>query len=92
MEEKGFKQALRMPPQDLEAERSVLGSLMLDSKAINIIIDILRPEDFYHQKNQFIYLAMPEPPFLIIFFLGRGRGSEGGFFFSSGISRSFSAS
>ena len=60
MEEKGFKPAVRMPPQDLEAESSVLGSLMLDSKAINIIVDILKPEDFYHQKNQFIYLAMLE--------------------------------
>ena len=49
-----------MPPQDLEAESSVLGSLMLDSKAINIIIDILKPEDFYHQKNQIIYRAMVE--------------------------------
>lgn len=49
---------LRMPPHNLEAEKSVLGSLMLDSKAINIIVDILKPEDFYHQKHQLIYQAM----------------------------------
>jgi replicative DNA helicase len=49
---------LRMPPQNLEAEKSVLGSLMLDQKAIHIVVDILKPEDFYHQKHQIIYQAM----------------------------------
>lgn len=47
-----------MPPQDLEVEKSVLGSLMLDQKAINVVVDILKPEDFYHQKHQTIYQAM----------------------------------
>lgn len=55
---KEIKVSPRMPPQDLEAERSVLGSLMLDSKAINVVIDILKSDDFYHQKNQFIFRAM----------------------------------
>jgi len=49
---------LRMPPHNLEAEKSVLGSLMLDSKTSNIVVDILKPEDFYHQKHQLIYQAM----------------------------------
>jgi len=49
---------LRRPPQDLEVEKSVLGSLMLDQKAINLVVDILKPEDFYHQKHQIIYQAM----------------------------------
>jgi replicative DNA helicase len=49
---------LRRPPQDLEVEKSVLGSLMLDQKAINVVVDILKPEDFYHQKHQTIYQAM----------------------------------
>lgn len=51
---------LRMPPQNIEAERSILGSLMLDPKAINIIVDILKPEDFYSQKHEMIYSAMLE--------------------------------
>ena len=50
----------RMPPQNLDAERSVLGSLMLDSKAIDIVIDILDSEDFYSPKPQFIYQAMAD--------------------------------
>lgn len=56
--EKEIKTSVRIPPQDLEAERSVLGSLMLDTKAINIVIDIIKPEDFYNNKNQIIYQAM----------------------------------
>ena len=39
-------------------ERSVLGSLMLDHKIMNVIVDILKPEDFYDQKNEQIYEAM----------------------------------
>ncbi len=48
----------KIPPQNLEAEKSVLGSLMLDSKAIDIVIDILRPDDFYQTKHKIIYEAM----------------------------------
>lgn len=48
----------RMPPQNIDAERSVLGSLMLDSKAIDVVIDILSPEDFYSPKHRIIYQAM----------------------------------
>jgi replicative DNA helicase len=39
-------------------ERSVLGSLMLDQKAMNIVVDILKTEDFYDQKNAEIYEVM----------------------------------
>lgn len=52
------KSSVRMPPQDLDAEKSVLGSLMLDSKAVYIVVDILKPEDFYAQKHHIIYQAM----------------------------------
>jgi len=56
--EKTTKSNLRIPPQDIEMERSVLGSLMLDHKIMNVIVDILKPEDFYDQKNEQIYEAM----------------------------------
>ena len=48
----------KIPPQNIEAEKSVLGSLMLDSKSIDVIIDILRPNDFYQTKHKIIYEAM----------------------------------
>ena len=48
----------KIPPQNIEAEKSVLGSLMLDSKSIDVIIDILRPDDFYQTKHKIIFEAM----------------------------------
>lgn len=50
----------RLPPQNVEAEKSVLGSLMIDKNAIDRVADILRPEDFYRQKHKLIYQAMLE--------------------------------
>lgn len=50
--------ATRMPPQDLDAEKCVLGSLMLDSAAAYIAGDLLTPEDFYSEKHKIIYKAM----------------------------------
>lgn len=46
---------LRLPPQNLEAEQSVLGALMLDKNAIINVADILLPEDFYKPAHTKIY-------------------------------------
>ena len=48
----------RLPPQNIEAEQSVLGSLMLDKKAIIKIADTLAPEDFYKRIHSDIYETM----------------------------------
>jgi replicative DNA helicase len=48
----------KIPPQDKEAERSLIGSLMLDKKAISKVVDFLTPEDFYRDTNKKIYEAM----------------------------------
>ncbi|MEX0689898.1 MAG: replicative DNA helicase [Candidatus Paceibacterota bacterium] len=45
----------RMPPQDLESEVSVLGSLMIDKDSIAKVANILTDEDFYHPAHQKIY-------------------------------------
>lgn len=50
----------KMPPQNIEAEKSALGSLMLDHKTIDIVIDILQPDDFYQTKHGIIYEAMSD--------------------------------
>ncbi len=50
--------SVRIPPQDLEAEKSVLGSLMLDAGAVYVVADILKPEDFYSQKHGAVYQTM----------------------------------
>lgn len=49
---------LKIPPQNIEAEVSVLGSCMLDNFAIAKITDIIDPEDFYHPQNKIIYSAL----------------------------------
>ena len=45
----------RQPPHSLEAEQSVLGSVLIDSRCVADIIGLLRPEDFYLQQNREIY-------------------------------------
>ncbi|TAK96219.1 replicative DNA helicase [Patescibacteria group bacterium] len=51
---------LRIPPNNIEAEQSVLGSLMLDKDAIIRIADLLRPGDFYKDDYNLIYETMLE--------------------------------
>jgi replicative DNA helicase len=36
----------KVPPQNLEAESSVLGGILLDNEVINQVLVLLRPEDF----------------------------------------------
>ena len=37
----------RQPPHSLEAEQSVLGAILIDSRCLPEIIGLLKPEDFY---------------------------------------------
>lgn len=48
---------LHTPPHSSEAEFSVLGGLLLDNEALDLI-DHLTAEDFYSQKHQIIYSAL----------------------------------
>lgn len=50
----------RLPPQDIEAEQSVLGSLLIDKDAIIKIADIITAEDFYRKSHEMIFKAMLE--------------------------------
>ena len=50
----------RQPPHSLEAEQSVLGSVLIDSQCITDVIGILKPEDFYLQQNREIFEAIYE--------------------------------
>lgn len=46
---------LKTPPIALDAERSVLGSILLDKEALYKIVDLLDPADFYHDHHRFVY-------------------------------------
>lgn len=48
----------KLPPQNIEAEKSVLGSLLIDKDAIIKVADILSPKDFYKEIHGEIYSAM----------------------------------
>ena len=48
----------RLPPQNLEAERSVLGSILLDNEPLHDIIAFLRASDFYRDAHQVIYQSI----------------------------------
>lgn len=49
-----------LPPQNLDAETSMLGAILIDSDAIVKIADLIIPEDFYDQKNSLIYQAIKQ--------------------------------
>jgi replicative DNA helicase len=48
----------RVPPQNLEAERSVLGSMLLEKEALSTVIDILTEEDFYNDGHKKVFSAI----------------------------------
>jgi replicative DNA helicase len=50
----------KVPPQNLEAESSVLGGILLENDAINVVLEVLRPEDFYRESHRKIFRAMIE--------------------------------
>ena len=48
----------RLPPQNIGAEQSVIGAILLENEAISPAIESLQPEDFYKEAHKQIYLAM----------------------------------
>jgi len=50
----------RLPPQSIEAEQSVLGSILIDRDSIVEVAEFLRPDDFYRPANGTIFASMLE--------------------------------
>ena len=48
----------RIPPQDIEAEQAVLGSMLIDKDAVISSIELLKEEDFYRDDHKYIYRSM----------------------------------
>ncbi|HET8580937.1 MAG TPA: replicative DNA helicase [Candidatus Paceibacterota bacterium] len=48
----------RVPPQDLDIERALLGALMLNANAMYEVSDIVRPDSFYASKHRTVFDAM----------------------------------
>lgn len=49
---------LKIPPQNLEAEQSVLGSILLEPEALSRVLEILTGDDFYRQSHRQIFDSM----------------------------------
>lgn len=47
-----------LPPANLGAEQSVLGAILVRPQALDLVADLLTPEDFYRQAHGYIYRAM----------------------------------
>lgn len=50
----------KLPPQSIEAERSVLGGMLLQNDAIHRVVEFLRPDDFYRDAHRKIFQAIIE--------------------------------
>ena len=50
----------RIPPQDLEAEKALLGSIMLRPDVVFDVLDSVNPESFYSERHKVIFKAMFE--------------------------------
>jgi len=47
-----------LPPHNQEAEEALLGSLLIDPSALPAVLPLLQPDDFYFQKNGWVYQAI----------------------------------
>ncbi|MBI5055486.1 MAG: replicative DNA helicase [Nitrospirae bacterium] len=50
----------RLPPQNIEAEQSVLGAVLLENEAIAAAVEQLTPNDFYKDSHRKIFISMIE--------------------------------
>ena len=48
----------RLPPQNLDAEQSILGGILLDNQALNSVLEVLGPGDFYSESHRKIFAAI----------------------------------
>jgi len=57
-ENRNLQTRSKLPPQNLEAESSVIGAVLLDKEAMLSAVEILSPEDFYDERNATIFRAI----------------------------------
>lgn len=48
----------KIPPNDIEAEQAVIGSMLTDRDAVSAAIEVLKEDDFYREDNKAIYAAI----------------------------------
>lgn len=58
--ERQLERQLNVPPHSIEAEQGVLGGLLLDNRAWDLVADKVHPEDFYRNDHRQIFGAILE--------------------------------
>ncbi len=48
----------KLPPQNIEAEQSILGGILIENYAVNKVMEVLAPDDFYRESHRKIYKAL----------------------------------
>src|SRR4030067_1204943 len=48
----------KIPPQNIEAEQSIWGGILIENEAINKVMEILTPDDFYRDAHRKIFSAL----------------------------------
>ena len=48
----------KLPPQNIEAEQSILGGVLIENYAVNKVMEVLAPDDFYRESHRKIYKAL----------------------------------
>ena len=48
----------KLPPQNIEAEQSILGGVLIENYAVNKVMEVLTPDDFYRESHRKIYKAL----------------------------------
>ena len=55
---KSNKEHLRVPPQNIDSEKALLGAIMIKPTALHDVVDIISPNSFYAEKHRIIFKAM----------------------------------
>lgn len=49
---------MKVPPHDMEAEKSVLGAILIDPSAVSLVVEILKVDHFYPEEHRLIFSSM----------------------------------
>lgn len=56
--EKKAPSYLKVPPHNIEAEQAILGGILMNNDALNQVMDLLTPDDFYREANAALFEGM----------------------------------
>ncbi|RLB18317.1 MAG: replicative DNA helicase [Deltaproteobacteria bacterium] len=58
--QKAVVSPMKVPPSNVQAEQAILGGILINNDALNQVMDVLAPDDFYREAHQAIFEGMLE--------------------------------